>query len=570
MGVDRPRFRRRFLKTAAVGVAGVLAGCNDAGDTGAPSPTPTQGDGRAPTIVVHAATPRRNGDSVAVHMEGEDAESDLASARIVYGPRELARRPDGSSVTVDGTLEDTAAVTPDDGRVAFVLTDAAGNETRKHVRPDDTAPDIGVAAAPTTDAGEIAIRVESTDDTGLAEVHVLLDGEIVQDHDISGSPEYEAERTVTGPQEERGQRVPVVARARDWNGNVTEQDVQTYVRKFDRMEDTRLNVGAVYQPYLPQFGRWECTEGRTPAIGHYESPYPAQIFNRHIDQMTWGGVNRIMVEYLGQPHTDRENGRFLESDLTDQVEVEPFYTMSIHLWGPDAPSVDSYREDLLKPHMQRIRDQVMTRDNVSTFEGRPIVQMWNPVLLWRDYYHDIVADEWGGYNEFFEDMRTLLNPGGARPFLVGGTNWWGERGYPGDRRKAIAEQFDAVTTWASASVTGDDNYASQEEVYNWVERNFQGHREFVDPRDVEFLPMAFPGFNERNCREERRSGRKIPRSAEFFRSILHLAEEYRTSEFVNIVPYNNWAEGTQWEPGRFMGNDYGTAYLEVVEEFQTP
>lgn len=78
--------------------------------------------------------------------------------------------------------------------------------------------------------------------------------------------------------------------------------------------------------------------------------------------------------------------------------------------------------------------------------------------------------------------------------------------------------------------------------------------------------MAFPGFNERGCRE---SNRRIPRSPEFFESVLELSDEYRTTELINIVPYNNWKEATTIEPGTFRGENYGTAYLEKVAEFQS-
>jgi hypothetical protein len=573
--LSRRKLLRAIIAGAVPGIAGCSFGRNDESPSGTADPgtastpseterTPT--DGAAPTIRTYDATPSSTGTALEVSMEGED-DRELGEARIVYGDRELAEEPDGATVTIAGTLQDTASSSPDDGRVVYVLTDVAGNKTRKHAQPDGAAPDLALTAGPTRNTGEITFHVDADDDTGLGEVVTLLNGQQVQDHDARGQTSSRHETTITYDPIDTGRMNAVTARATDWNDNATEKDIETYARKYDSMEDTRLNLGVVYQPYLPQFGHWGCTEQRTPEIGHYETPYPEWVFNRHIDQLTWGGVERIMVEYLGNENTDSQNRRFLESDLVDQADVEPFITLPANRWGPDAPSVDSYRDDLLRPHMQRIRDQMMGRENVSTFEGRPVVQMWNPVLLRRDHYHDIVEDEWGGYEEFFDDMRNLLHPDGPRPFLVGGTNWWGEIGYQGDRRRAIAQQFDAVTTWVHPTI-GEDNQASQQEVRDWVERNFEGHRDFVDSHDMEFFPMGFPGFNERECREERRSGRRIPRSLGFFHDILQLADEYRTTDFVNVVPYTNWAEGTQWEPGTFMDEDYDTAYLDVVQEFQ--
>jgi hypothetical protein len=83
-----------------------------------------------------------------------------------------------------------------------------------------------------------------------------------------------------------------------------------------------------------------------------------------------------------------------------------------------------------------------------------------------------------------------------------------------------------------------------------------------------FWPMVFPGFDDRH-NEQWGQDRRIPRSTQYFRDLLQLAETYGDGR-INIYSFNEWTEGTQIEPGAFRGNDYGTDYLEIIEEFQTP
>jgi len=47
-----------------------------------------------------------------------------------------------------------------------------------------------------------------------------------------------------------------------------------------------------------------------------------------------------------------------------------------------------------------------------------------------------------------------------------------------------------------------------------------------------------------------------------------MANEYRTSKRVNVFTWNDFTEGTAIEPGTWRGNDYGTEYVEHVQELQ--
>lgn len=266
-------------------------------------------------------------------------------------------------------------------------------------------------------------------------------------------------------------------------------------------------------------------------------------------------------------------------DLIDEIQIEPFYTAAPNLWDEGYwLTVESYREDLVKPHMTFMRKHILSKDNVTRLDGRPVIQMWNSHVWAFDYQYGRIEEEWGGYDEFFDEIRSLLTVDGKEPFFVGGTNWWGHGGYPTGRKAELTRHFDATTTWMVGAEL-HDGFASQETALNWAEENWQGHREFTDKHDMDFVPMVFPGFDERtpdegNCDpRDSGEGRRVPRSPDFFAKMLRLADEYRTTKLINNSVYNNWQEGTHiepgvFEPGPFGEQDYGTAYLEVVKQFQ--
>lgn len=589
--MDQQYSRRQVLQTVGTGMAAAIAGCetlkntsNTQEPTTDPQPltsttrtttgtgTRTAVDETPPHILSNEATPQKAGTVLAVKMTGED-NRELAYAAVKYGDRILETKPDGDEVTVEGRLKGIQDADPEEeGQVVYVLRDAAGNETKADIYPDETRPQLAVTTATSPKSGNLLIMMEGEDQTGLHEARAVLGDDVtVVEQDVSGQTSVSTESTVSAAEYsaiESGKMNRVEVTVEDTFGNRTRKSVAQYVRKFDRLTDTSLNIGAVYHPFYRQ---WEtgCLEGRHPRVGRHNPPYPAWVLNRHIDQMSGFGIERVMLEYEGDPNQEKEIKRFLDMDLVGQIKVEPFYTVSNHFWAEDAQNpVDSYKEDLVKPHMSWMRKQVLERDNASTFDGHPVLQIWNPVV-WagRDYQYDRIMEEWGSYENFIDDIRGHLTVDGTEPFIVGGTNWWGESGYPSERKKELSRQFDGVTTWVAGAAQGDDGYASQEEALAWMEENFQGHRDFVDRHDMEFIPMTFPGFDERgeNCGP----GRVTPRSPGFFKEIFKLADKYRTTKMVNIAVYNHWKEATHIEPGTFRDNEYGTAYLEVVQDIQT-
>jgi len=229
-------------------------------------------------------------------------------------------------------------------------------------------------------------------------------------------------------------------------------------------------------------------------------------------------------------------------------------------------------EDIEERHADARQSNIelLGRDNAFTYEGRPVVNIWNASAIpWDDGYHSRIMEEWGSYAEFTAEIREHLRIDGTDPFIIGGVTSDATDGF--ENRKPRVPRFlrelDGTTTWVGGSAWGEDNQATWEDVIPYVEENYEGHRSFVDNHDMEFIPMVFPGFDDRmnTCWGQ---DRLTPRSQEHFVDLLELADEYRTTDMIDIATWNDWTEGSQIEPGTFRGTDYGTEYLDIVKDFQ--
>lgn len=584
--------RRMYLKRLlGGGLVTATAGCQSSGDDGeatetpsqtrpresptasptnAATDTPTATPDRSPDLPTTTATPVKNGQALEYHVIAEDDDG-LQYVAVTYGDQ--THEWEDLDRTIDESGQFTDLGHPEDGQVVYIARDTANQETRTAVTPDEEPPTLPeFQTKPTETSGEIQVLLQGQDNEGLEELALLLDGNPQLQHDGSGQNEIAVDTTIdVSDNATVGEENSLTAMLEDWNGNQVEAESDTYVRKFDKMDDTRLSFGTVYEAYNWDFNegkRLEGNDNRIPEVGQYGRPIEEWIFNRHMDQMQGHGTNRLMLTCSGYDDVIESNERFLDAELVNEMQIEPFYNFLKGRWGEGYPaSAESYKDDLIEPTMTWIRDNILSRENASTHNGRPVMQIWGPNLLARDYQHDKIMDEFGSYESFVDEMRTLLSVDGRDPYLVGGANWYGATGYP-DRGEEIHQQFDAVTTWTAGGAWQDneDNETTKEEVLEYVEDNFQGHREFTDEHDMDFVPMVFPGFNET------KGDRRHPRSPELLEELLELAEEYRTTEMVNHAAWN-WEEMTTLEPGIFnegpFGDEsYGTAYLDVVKEFQ--
>jgi hypothetical protein len=577
LGEDYLLNRRNLLKGLAASGVLSLAGCQSIGNSEDPSgnpsdtePTPTASPDQAPEIISQSAQPQDNGRTLLVGMEAEDDEG-MEYAAIRYGGSQEERTDiEGRRIDMNGELtelEDTE-LSDKPGQVLYLARDTAGQETRVEVSPDETAPELlNFSVQPTDNAGEISLLLEGRDNVGIEEVQLLLGGDPQLQENFSGRKEQSIDRQVTVPEGARFQQNNVTASIEDWNGNSTESEAETYIRKYDVLEDTRFDIGAETFS-LGQRMFANCLSGieATPELGveEYGSPPTTFTSTRHIDQMTGFGVNRVNLTFgtgLSKPNIRN----FLESPIIDHIDVSAEYSIkNDRTWSED---VESWKNDIVEPHMDFIHENILSRDNAATYEGRPLFTVSNAAGGWLpEPQRRRIKEEWGGYESFIDDIRNLLSVDGKDPFIIGTFGGWGLADYSNEYARTLAAQMDAVRNEKIVTFH-DDNRGGWSDTLQLAEDSYGGHREFAEENGLEFVPLTGPGFDDRanTCWGP---NRLVPRSQSGFENLLLLAEEYATINQIDIATWNDWTEGTQIEPGSYRGNDYDTGYLEIIEEFQ--
>jgi len=569
--------RRTYLEALlAAGITASLAGCNTSQNSSEPeSPTnsSTETPNQAPHILTHDATPKDNGTALTVSLEGEDDDG-LSLARIEYGERTIEKSPESTSVALSEELTDLGATDQDktSGQVTFLLRDTAGRETRETVNPDETAPELQTCTVePTVNAGEIAVQLEGRDETGLEAANVLVGEQTFVQESVSGQTTYSTDQRICLPETTRLQQNSVTASVVDWNGNTTETEGETYVRKYDAMTDTRLDIGVNYFTAGESMFT-NCLESGVetePEVGadEYGRPIRPETTTKHIDQMQGHGIGRVQFTFEGTRDTKNQLQTFLDSELVDVIDVEPTYYIS----GPHRWTENADFEQIVEEDMTYIREEFFARENAATFDGRPTFYVEN-AMHWVAV-RDRLLETWDDLGAFADELRSRLTVDGTEPFMVAGLGSQGHRyveaGDYGPYHKELARGFDAVMNLTAGPVfrNAPEKQATQEDALAWLEQNYRGHSAFAAENDKEFFPRVIPGFDTRAniCwgNDER-----IPRDPDFFGTNLQMANEHRTAKRMNVFTWNDFTEGTAIEPGTWRGNDYGTAYLERIQTLQ--
>ncbi|MFB6208064.1 MAG: hypothetical protein ABEJ69_01815 [Candidatus Nanohaloarchaea archaeon] len=564
--------RRDLLALLGVTAAGGYAVTRLNGSSGREGAGYVDGlrDDDAPTILSYRAEPDQYGSVLSVSMQGRD-NKELGEAAVMYGDQRLEKTPDGKTVTLQGKLEPDED-TKDPDRVAYLLQDEAGNQTRKEAYPDQDAPELAVKTSATENAGELELLLEGRDDIGLQELTAVLNGETALERNVSKAEKAAIDTILTEENVaaiQPFQKNTIKGTARDQYDNKTEKTVEQYVRKYDKMEDTRLDIGAVYISQQGNGFRQRCREsyeGTEPAVGIYdEDPIPTDVTTRHIDQMTGHGINRLVFDYAGWPREEDRVYSLMDSHLIDQITVEPFLVKMPFIRNMSR----SWKDEIMPRDLPPLRDHFLSRDNAATIDGRPVVSTWSfSHFVYDPESKTKIMDEFGSYEAFVDDMRSHLRVDGTDPFLIVGKGPYHLQ--DGGKLHELVRHFDGLTTWFPGGEWRNGEDESWEEIINRVEGYFENNHQYATDHGMEFVPKVFPGYDEDGDGCNREGNRHIPRSPDRFRQLLDLAEQYTTGEDrIDIATWNGWVEGHHIEPGTFKGNNYGAEYVEAVREFQS-
>lgn len=488
----------------------------------------------------------------------------LASAEISIGAQTVTTQLNGSEADIDERLTDVADSSASEAtRFRYRVRDAAGNETTGSVTPDTTAPSLSVEPRTPDTAGAVQVVIEGEDDVGLSELQVWVNADEVHQESVTGQQTISLDTTVSTAAASTatvGERNRVAVALTDTLGNSTRKDVEQYVRKYDKMEDPRLNLGGLYMSQAGDALTNNLSDevDTEPAVGIYNSPIPPEITSRHIDQMTGFGFTHVAYDY-GDHRQWAE--AFLKSDLANQVDVMPTYIMPIF----DRTMDKSWKDAVLPRTLSFLKERFLSRDNAVTIDGRPVLDTWNwRVLAAHDEKRTKLLDEFGSFEAFADAVREEARTERGEPYILFGIGAAGPHLDHDELEplRELAKQFDALRTWFHGTQGGWDD------VIERATEDFEACKSFAEKHDMEFIPVARPGYDERwDTGDYRTTERYLQRDPDRFRQLLQLADKYRTTNRA-FVPFNDWIEGHTIEPGTFTGTEFGTEYLNIVKEFQ--
>jgi hypothetical protein len=569
--LDRGRFsRRQLLRAGGSGAFLAFAGCSTEIGSSTDRPVPDSGDGEFPQIQSYDATPKEDGTVLAVEMSGV-SNREISYASIRYGARKLEAHPGKKEISISGRLDEIHdAVSGGVGRTVYLLRDEAGNETRAETFPDKSAPQLSITGQPQSSSGGLNLRIEGHDQTGLHHLRIRAGNSTVFERDITGKPSFTIKETISAHDYadiQAGEWNTLQAILEDAFGNRTRKQISAYVREYDRVDDRGLNISARYIPYAGDgLGRCLTNIDIEPAVGRYETPadepIPASVTTKHIDQMTGHGIARTTLVFNGKERSFKYVREFLKSELIDDIEVEPSYGMRALTDNMDK----SWKNEVLPEDLQFLRDTIMRRDNAATFRDRPLFHIWNAVqFAGGETLRQKVIEDFGDFESFVDNIREHLRIGQTEPYLVAGTGTAGPSLSTSDEAKSLISEFDAATTWVPGNVDPGSTVRWDNTVDGVIE-DFETTREFTETHDMEFIPTVFPGFNDQGntCYG---GGRHLPRDPKKFRRLLEMADNYRSTNLINIATWNDWVEGTQIEPGAYRGTQYGNTYLDLINKF---
>lgn len=434
-------------------------------------------------------------------------------------------------------------------------SDTSGNTPADEKSGDDSGgPTILTAETePSQHRGQIRFLLEAEDTQGISELIVATPSD-----EVTEAPDDTRERSIEGALESPpGERSEVTFRVTNERGDSSEVSVQTYARRADVLQNSPLDVGAMYR-FAPQ----SCVaEG--PTIGNYEGISP-EVVPRHVDDLQRAGVSRVVVS-VDQAEQIERAIQFSEAPLGDEVTIQ--FRLQFRRWLKRGVS--------LEDQLQNLREGINRISRYDTIDNRPVILL--PDLQSVDFAD---TPQWDELLSKFDDLtvlvdfiRTELTIDDVTPFLIGETGkvsegWASPRLHvPGSTQDLLGEldgiQNGLVTPYDI--VRTEDTYDSMDTTWEGLlQKQFRILYLFAEKRNIAFIPRVAPGIvnSVRGCPPDE----QVSRSQSRFDSLLRYAGAYATHDRITIDSYNDWRTGSQIEPGSMMGTNYGDSYLDGMRE----
>jgi len=318
-----------------------------------------------------------------------------------------------------------------------------------------------------------------------------------------------------------------------------------YTRQYPNLApDDNMLIGAYYYPWYSATRHWGDGYKGSPVLGEY-SCRDEETINTQIDWATGHGIDLFIMSWWGQNSWEDVTLKdyFLKASLATDIKFCIFYeTRMLSVTAQDKVDLNNQanREQLIQD-FKYIENTYFDEPGYLRINGRPVVAI---------YLARIFA---GDVENAISELRSQLD---ENVYLIGDMVYWSSPDTT--EQRTLMRQFDAVTSYnMHTSVPNiDDNFGGK------VSGKYAEWLRVAGEEGVGFVPDLIPGFDDTAVRPE--AGHPvIIRSPQRFENFCDEVLRYLDNELnaVFITSFNEWHEYTQIEPD----NDYGTIYLEIVE-----
>jgi|GEM_PF-1591904 len=334
----------------------------------------------------------------------------------------------------------------------------------------------------------------------------------------------------------------------------TSSETTGYERQFKPLEEPPWDLGASYS-FIDK-NAWDCIDG-APTYGTYPATSNPTTVNQQLDHLLSVGIGRVVFRYESPGHRAALS-RFFDAELASEVRYEVAYPLKRAVdAGWDVESDFAFLADHL------------AQDRYATVGARPVFTLrgFDDFLApGEEAEHARERLPAADLVEFLNDLSARLGTASVAPYLVADLGQAKTREFTTHLHSNHAEVFDSVDAVTNRYRPPDDAVLPWASAFTYDRRIYESLAEFANSLSLDFIPSVYPGLDRSvfTCSD---STVRIPRSPGQLEVLIRYASQYATTDRIRIDSFNDWRNGTQIEPGRVHGTEYGRAFLERVHAF---
>jgi hypothetical protein len=315
-------------------------------------------------------------------------------------------------------------------------------------------------------------------------------------------------------------------------------------------------VGAYFYPWwgIPSNNHWNETIKGTPFLGDYNSNDP-NVADMQIQFAQRHGVAFFAASWIGQGTW--HNGDFaiidqnLRNGLLQAPQMSGFKFCLLYetvLVMDNAFNEKGNFSDIFLNDINYAAQEYFSNPSYLKVDGAPVLFIYNLPYLYETLSENQVHD-------LLDCARQQAGAHGFDLYLIGDLNGGPA---PPDVTSSMLYSLSATTSYHF-----DDQADDWSQILADAETYYPQWRAAMETLGVEFVPNAYPGFNNTHNAGASEPWAVIPPSNASSGQLLQTALNNTSSDpgFVMVTSWNEWLEGTQIEPS----NAWGTAFLDVID-----